>query len=434
MTEVASNRELDAQMLAHDARQGERMLREVYSFIGRFVAYPSEQARVAHALWIVHSHLMDRWDTTPRLAFLSAEPASGKSRALEITELLVPRPVPTINASSAYIFRKIGGDDQGIPTILFDEIDAIFGDKAGEHEDLRALINAGHRRGAFVGRCVTIGKTVTTEELPAYSAVALAGLKWLPDTILSRSVIVRMRRRKPDEKVEPFRRRLHAGEGDRVRAAIERWAATVPAEIEWPDLPAAIADRDADVWEPLITCAALVGGEWPSRARSAAVALLKVAHDAEPSLGLRLLEDMREVFGGNTAMTTASILEKLIAMEEAPWGDIKGKPLDPRLLARLLKQYDIKPKVMRTGSATVRGYDREDFVEAFECYLSPTPGKHVTAETAKHPLPNAQKNGAGGNGVSPVSLVTRSQGVGQARLGRPALGPGGDDDDLSHLK
>ena len=109
---TASNRDLDAHAVSNDARQGDRMLREVYAFIGRFVAYPSDHARVAHALWVAHSHLMDRWDTTPRLAFLSPEPASGKSRALEITELLVPRPVPTVNASSAYIFRKIGGEEE----------------------------------------------------------------------------------------------------------------------------------------------------------------------------------------------------------------------------------------------------------------------------------------------------------------------------------
>ena len=110
------------------------------------------------------------------------------------------------------------------------------------------------------------------------------GFGWLPDTILSRSVIIRMRRRKPDEKVDPFRSRLHAGEGSRVRSLIELWASTVPPEIEYPDLPAAIADRDADVWEPLITCAALAGGEWPARARAAAIALLKVA--MMPSLAL----------------------------------------------------------------------------------------------------------------------------------------------------
>src|SRR5687767_14668471 len=89
---VISNEELDAQVLAHDAQLGERVIEAVYSFLGRFVSYPSEHARIAHALWVLHAHLMAVWDSTPRLAFLSAEPASGKTRALEVTELLVPNP------------------------------------------------------------------------------------------------------------------------------------------------------------------------------------------------------------------------------------------------------------------------------------------------------------------------------------------------------
>ena len=90
---TATNAELDVAGIASDAQHGQRMLRSVYDFIGRFVAYPSDHAHVAHALWIVHAHMMDRWESTPRLAALSAEPASGKSRLLEVTELLVPNPV-----------------------------------------------------------------------------------------------------------------------------------------------------------------------------------------------------------------------------------------------------------------------------------------------------------------------------------------------------
>jgi hypothetical protein len=41
-----------------------------------------------------------------------------------------------------------------------------------------------------------------TEELPAYCAIA--GLGNLPNTIASRSIIIDMRRRAPDEAVEPF--------------------------------------------------------------------------------------------------------------------------------------------------------------------------------------------------------------------------------------
>ena len=237
MMPPATNAALDAEVLAHDARQGERMLHAVYAFTGRFVAYPSEHAHVAHALWIVHAHLMDRWESTPRLAALSAEPASGKSRLLEVTELLVPNPVCAVNVSPAYLFRKVGGEDS--VTILFDEIDTVFGPKAKENEEIRGLLNAGHRRGAVAGRCVVKGKEIVTEEIPAYSAVALAGLGWLPDTILTRSVIIRMRRRHQGEHVEQFRRRIHAPQGDAVRSKIEVWAQSQPSHVtKWPDTAA----------------------------------------------------------------------------------------------------------------------------------------------------------------------------------------------------
>ena len=59
-------------------KSGAVVLDKTYALIGRFVAYPSDHARVAHTLWIIHTHLMDRWDSTPRLFFSSAEPASGK--------------------------------------------------------------------------------------------------------------------------------------------------------------------------------------------------------------------------------------------------------------------------------------------------------------------------------------------------------------------
>ena len=70
--------QLDFQVLDTDARQGEIMLQAVYDFIGRFVSYPSDHARVAHTLWIAHTHRMSAWDTTPRLAFMSAEKESAR--------------------------------------------------------------------------------------------------------------------------------------------------------------------------------------------------------------------------------------------------------------------------------------------------------------------------------------------------------------------
>ena len=99
----------------------------------------------------------------------------------------MPSPIHAVNCSPAYLFRKVS-DPNGRPTILYDEIDTVFGPKAKDNEDIRGMLNAGHRKGAMAGRCVMRGKTVETEELPAYCAVAFAGLDDLPDTIMTRCV------------------------------------------------------------------------------------------------------------------------------------------------------------------------------------------------------------------------------------------------------
>jgi hypothetical protein len=382
---LLSNAELDQFTQQNDANRGRTVLRQVHDFLGRFVVYPSPHAQIAHALWIVHTHLMDRWDTTPRIAFLSAEPASGKSRALEVSELLVPTPVIAVNMSPAYIFRKVGAEEDA--TILFDEIDTVFGPKAKDNEEIRALLNAGHRRGAVAGRCVAQGQKVVTEEISAYAAVALAGLGWLPDTILSRSVIVRMRRRAANEQIESFRHRTIKPEGEGIRYLIEVWAREIPTEIMWPSLPPEIKDRDADVWEPLITVADLAGGDWPQRARRAAKALIEEARETEPSLGILLLTHLQAVFGAEEKLSTDIVLQKLREIEESPWNDIKGRPLDDRGLARRLRQYGIKPRKVRIGSSTFRGYQREDCLDAWCRYVPPlspaTSGTNGTSGTNK---------------------------------------------------
>ena len=354
-------------------------LDHVHAFIGRFVSYPSPEAQTAHALWIAHAHMMEHWDSTPRLAFLSPEPGSGKSRALEVTALLVPRPVETVNATPAYLFRKVA-DPAGLPTLLYDEIDTVFGPKAKDNEDVRGMLNAGHRKGAFAGRCVVRGKTIETEELPAYCAVALAGLGNLPDTITTRSVIVAMRRRAPDEVVEPFRDRTQRTEAAPILNALADWAVAI-SHIDFPDMPHGITDRDADVWEALIAVADLAGGNWPARARAAAIALVAASKAKPPSLGLRLLADIRAAFSAADQMATTGLLEALNAMEDAPWGDLKGKALESRGLARMLSRYDVKPCKLRTGTTTANGYRRADLHDAWQRYLPLPPQVSGTSGT-----------------------------------------------------
>jgi hypothetical protein len=370
------------------------LLDRVHSYCARFIAYPIPHAAIAHVLWVAHAHAMDAWESTPRLAFLSPEPGSGKTRALEITGNLVPRPVEAVNVSPAYLFRKVA-DEKGRPTILFDEIDTVFGPKANNNEELRGLLNAGHRQGAVAGRCVVRGKLIETEEIPAYCAVALAGLDDLPDTVRSRSILIRMRRRAPNEQVEPYRLRMHAPAGQQLRDELATWAIDAETDLSHarPDMPDGIVDRDADVWEPLLAIADMAGGVWPELARVSAVTLVTLAKAGTPSFGIRLLTDLKTVFGVSDKMTTDDIIKALVEMEDAPWSELNGKPIDNRGLAKILNKYDIKPKTIRVedsmgqSTKTAKGYVRADMHDVWVRYLAPntdlgsSPNESVTSVT-----------------------------------------------------
>lgn len=368
---------------------GTDLLDEVEAFHRRFNVFPQDAAYVAVALWDAHAHLIDCLDSTPRIAFLSPEPGSGKSRALEVMETLVPNRMMAANATANAMFRAVSATETR-PTILFDEVDAIFGPAAGGDEQLRAFINAGHRRGASTWRCVGDGSNQTPTEFPSFCAVAMAGLGSLPDTILTRSVIVRMRRRAPNEHVEAWRKRLNEPEGHALRDRLAKWAATVRDRVAdvFPEMPEGVTDRPADVWEPLLAVADAAGGDWPKRAREACVELVTAAKkDDKASLGIKLLTDVRDAFDGAHRMPTAHILASLNALDDSPWADLAGKPLDARGLAKRLGEYvtadnePIKARNIKTGDGVVKGYYAADLADAWTRYCPPP------AESPLLPLP-----------------------------------------------
>jgi hypothetical protein len=171
-----------------------------------------------------------------------------------------------------------------------------------------------------------------------------------------------------------------------LRDDLAEWAATVSFTVEDAipdlDLPNGIEDRDADVWEPLIAVADIAGGKWPQAARVAAVALVALSREEGRSLGVQLLDDIRTVFGDKAVMSTKGLLEGLCNLDESIWSDIRGNPLNDRGLAHRLKQYGITSRVVRIGNATPRGYSRQDFYEAWECYLPLSLQEHATSATS----------------------------------------------------
>lgn len=370
---------------------GDQILDEVRDFIRKFCAFPNDHALHAVTLWAAHAHMVEWFHTTPRLALLSPEAGSGKTRVLEVLDLLVPDSLLTLNASPAAIFRTLA---QKRITLLFDEVDAIWSRRGQDdtHEDLRALLNSGYKRGATIPRCV--GPKHDVVQFPVFCVVALAGLGDLPDTIMSRSVIIRMRRRAPHEQVEPFRTRVHESPGHAIRDRLAAWAATVGPACggDFPELPPGIVDRPAEVWEPLIAVADAAGGHWPETARGAAVELCKVAEDRRASLGVRLLADLRTIFRDAVALHVATIIDRLVhgdqhgLDDDSPWADLHGQPIGKRGLASMLAKYAIRPQKVTVGGASLQGYRREHLHDAWTRYLpplSPAPGKPELSELAE---------------------------------------------------
>lgn len=347
------------------------ILDDLDAVLARYVSFPTEAHRHAVTSWVAHSWVVEAFDSTPRLALLSPEKGSGKTRCLEVIELHVPNPMRTVNVSAAAMFRKVA---QGDVTLLLDEADTYLGlTTAREHEDLRGLVNAGHRRGAMVMRGEVRGKHVDVVEYPCFAPVALAGLGDLPDTIIDRSVIVPMRRRAPGEHVEPFRARRAERDAVHLAGRLEEWAGRAVERLEdrEPEMPPGITDRPADVWEPLVIVGDAAGEPWATRVRQACVTLNAERAERDPSLGVQLLADVRTVFGDADRMTSEALVEALVALDSAPWADLRGKELDARGLARRLKKYGIRPADHRFGDGTKKGYLRTDLHDAWQRYLPP---------------------------------------------------------------
>jgi Protein of unknown function (DUF3631) len=70
----------------------------------------------------------------------------------------------------------------------------------------------------------------------------------------------------------------------------------------------------------------------------------------EPSLGVRLLADIKTCFeAGVDKLTAEALLGWLHRLDEAQWSDLHGKPLDARGLADRLRPYDVRPHTIRVG-------------------------------------------------------------------------------------
>jgi Protein of unknown function (DUF3631) len=344
------------------APSGADVFTEARGFLGRFVSFPSPAALDLATLWAAHTHATGSdgkliFDSSPRLAFLSDQPGSGKSRALEITASLSRKAALVADVTGPAMHALISAGH----ALFIDELDLILG--AGDSaKPIRACVNAGYRRSGQVARNKGMASV--------FAPVALAGLAtvFTRNPLLaptrSRAIVITMRPNAGAAELDCWRERLHAPAAASLATALSGWAraSTVALCTTYPELPEGCTDRLADLWEPLITLADVAGGDWPARARDAFAELGAGSASSEPSTppGLRLLADIRAVWpAGESRISTADLVGALLAAPGLPWSAAWKDPAAiPRELAALLAPYGVAPRKLRVapGASPVQGY------------------------------------------------------------------------------
>jgi hypothetical protein len=378
------------------------LLRALQEAVRRYVFMSDDQA-VAVTLWLVFSWLHEHDGAvthSPILYVTSAEKDSGKSTLLGVLNFLARRSLQSVDISGPALFRSIA---KWQPTLIVDEAD----DALSDNPDLRSVINSGWTRGQGVIRCHPDTREPELFSTFAPKIVAMKGRN-LPDTTLSRAIVITMKPRRasdPNEHAADFNH-VDNETFARLRSQLMRWTAdnTVALAKAAPEILPGFHNRRRANWGPLLAIAEAGGGDWKKAAWQAALAIEAVADTFDPSIGVELLRAIKTVFdareksedlitlANKNRISSASLVAELIADQTAPWATYnKGKPISQRQVAGLLKPYGIKPGTVRLDDGThdgttAKGYLLEWFADVFGRFYTPfspqNPNSSVTSVTS----------------------------------------------------
>ena len=376
-----------------EAVSGAAVLTDIAGFIRRHVSLPDELADTV-ALWVPVTWIHARLEISPFLNLTSATKRCGKSLLLEVLGEFVYRPLPVGGRiTSAALFRTIG---QYAPTLLLDEADTYLRDD----DELRGVVNGSQRRStAYVLRCV--GDDYEPRQFVTWCPKAIAGIGAVPDTVLDRSIVLRLERRPPNVALASWRDR-DKGAVETLRRKLARWIAdneaSIVAGLSAVEFPSGLHDRARDAWEALLAIGNAAGGEWAGpggRAWRACQRVMASTAGEETGACETLLADLHAIFeakGWPEALGSKAILNELGVMEGRSWGEwSKGKPMTGHALARLLKPFGIATRNHRfpDGSQS-KAYFAAELQPAWEAYLPeaggfeasqrPNPGNHGVSE------------------------------------------------------
>ena len=272
-------------------------------------------------MWVIFTYCIDAVNFAPILNVTSPEKRCGKSTLAALLTRLVYRPIVASNITPAALFRTI---EKWIPTLIIDEDDSFI----GLNDELRGIVNSGHSRDlAYTIRCV--GKNHEPKQFKTWCAKVIAGIGNLPDTLADRSIIIRLRRKLPNDEIQSFRR-YSADEINELISKCVRFREDSLEQIKGikVSLPKSLHDRSADNWEPLFSIAHFAGDDWLQLANSAAIHISQTDNEFI-STGVELLQDIKNIFDTKNlwGIYSHELINELLSDLEASENILKTIPI-----------------------------------------------------------------------------------------------------------
>lgn len=314
----------------HEGVSHDEIYTALYELVDNHIVI-DEPLKITFVLWVLFTYLTDITDIAPIAWITAPERACGKTTLLALFERVVSKPYFMTDPTQAVLYRIM---DKYKPCLLIDEIDTGLKDKS----TILGILNAGYSRHASkIGR-VNTDKGGTVESFNAFGAKVLCGIGGLQGTTASRAIRFEMRRKGKDDKVKRLNKTtLPHSQTEIIRQKCKKWSDDNRQSVEAVKIPQiAIDDRAYDNWYILLQIASVLGVY--DKAVNACLAICQTKD--EPSQNEQLLADIREVWQGEK-MALKFLLERLTADDE------------------------------KAANTTAKGYDKDQFTQIWERYLSP---------------------------------------------------------------
>ena len=322
------------------------------------------------SLWTAFEWVHDDIATfSPILIFQGGDTEMAKSAASEAVSHMSPRAFIIVEPTGPAFYRFV---DRVHPALFLDDADKLL----PRRPDLAHIVNSSWKRGSYIPRTDAHGvvhlfdafgpRCLNGIDLLAHLAPATRTrcitIDMLPLLEEEKDRITSMRYAADDENFVILRRKL-------LRWAIDNMAALKSAK---PRMPDGFFGRLEENYHLLFAIADLAGGDWPKKARAAAVRLSR-EHN-EPSLGKRLLAIFFDLSIRHGTRLRSEELEQLVPAEDDEFANYHGHSIKKHEIATILKPYcNIRPRLIsvRGRKDRDRGYDTTwpEFTLAFKHYL-----------------------------------------------------------------